>query len=428
VPRPSSGAPPAAPARVAVDDIQKGRLLSLDAYRGFVMLVLAASGFGILQLTQLKPEAPVWKTLDYDTWQRIGFNFDHTAWQSNFDWIGVSFWDLLQPAFMFIVGVAMPFSYARRQALGQGAFSRAAHAVLRALVLILLGIFLSSNWSAETNWTFVNVLSQIGLGYLFVYALMGRRFWIQLIAFVLILVGYWGWFSTYTPPAGYDFAAVGAAPETQLEGRFASWSKNANVAHNFDVWFLNKFPRTEQQPFTFNEGGYQTLNFIPAIGTMLLGVFCGQLLLSDRRWWQKFFLLVIGGAVCLGLGVAAGLYVCPIVKRIWTPSWVLYSGAWVIWGLAAFYLLFDLCRLRWLAFPLVVIGMNSLAFYLMGQLLRPWAEKTVQTHFGGLIAYYLGPSLTADDMFGRVIPPICAVIVFWLIALWMYRQKFFVRV
>jgi predicted acyltransferase len=72
--------------------------------------------------------------------------------------------------------------------------------------------------------------------------------------------------------------------------------------------------------------------------------------------------------------------------------------------------------------------MNSLAFYLMGQLLRPWAEKTVQTHFGGLIAYYLGPSLTADDMFGRVIPPICAVIVFWLIALWMYRQKFFVRV
>ncbi len=163
---------------------------------------------------------------------------------------------------------------------------------------------------------------------------------------------------------------------------------------------MNKFPRTEQQPFSFNEGGYQTLNFIPAIGTMLLGVFCGQLLLSDRRWWQKFFLLVIGGAVCLGLGVAAGLYVCPIVKRIWTPSWVLYSGAWVIWALAAFYLLFDLCRLRWLAFPLVVIGMNSLAFYLMGQLLRPWAEKTVQTHFGGLIAYYLGPSLTADDMFG----------------------------
>ena len=173
--------PPAAPAGVDADDIKKGRLFSLDAYRGFVMIVLAASGFGILQLSQLPPEAPVWQTLDYDTWQRIGFNFDHTVWRSDFDWIGVSFWDLLQPAFMFIVGVAMPFSYARRQALGEGAISRATHAVLRALVLILLGVFLSSNWSRQTNWTFMNVLSQIGLGYLFVYALMGRRFWIQLV-------------------------------------------------------------------------------------------------------------------------------------------------------------------------------------------------------------------------------------------------------
>ena len=178
------------------------------------------------------------------------------------------------------------------------------------------------------------------------------------------------------------------------------------TSHDFDVWFLNKFPRLEGQPFTFDEGGYQTLNFIPAIGTMLLGVFCGQLLLGDRRWWQKFFLLVIGGAVCLGLGVLAGQYACPIVKRIWTPSWVLFSGAWVIWGLAAFYLLFDLCRLRWLALPLVIVGMNSLAFYMMGQLLRPWAEKTVETHFIGLLAYSPGETMLADDMFGRLVGPI----------------------
>ncbi|MHB8952638.1 MAG: acyltransferase family protein [Pirellulaceae bacterium] len=421
--------PAAAPADVAAVDIKQGRLFSLDAYRGFVMLVLAASGFGILQLSQLPPEAPVWQKLDYDTWQRIGFNFDHTVWRSDFDWIGVSFWDLLQPAFMFIVGVAMPFAYARRKALGEGVFSRTIHAMLRAIVLILLGVLLSSNWSTQTNWTFVNVLSQIGLGYLFVYVLMGFRFWIQLAVFVLILAGYWGWFYSYTLPADYNYAAVGATdPETIMEGRFAPWSKNANVAHHFDVTFLNMFPRPLERPFEFNEGGYQTLNFIPAIGTMLLGVFCGQLLLSDRRWWQKFFLLVLGGGVCLGLGVLAGQYACPIIKRIWTPSWVLYSGAWVIWGLAAFYLLFDLCRLRWLAFPLVVIGMNSLAFYMMGQLMRPWTEKTVETHFGALLAVWPGPELLADTMFGRLVGPISVVIVFWLIALWMYRQKFFVRV
>jgi heparan-alpha-glucosaminide N-acetyltransferase len=191
---------------------------------------------------------------------------------------------------------------------------------------------------------------------------------------------------------------------------------------------LNKLPRPEKQPFAFNEGGYQTLNFIPAIGTILLGVFCGQLLLSDRRWWQKFFLLVIGGAVCLGLGVLAGQYACPIVKRIWTPSWVLFSGAWVIWGLAAFYLLFDLCRLRWVAWPLAIVGMNSLAFYLMGQLIRPWAETTMQTHFSGVLFYLIGPEWLANDMFGRMVGPVSALILFWLIALWLYSKKYFVRV
>ena len=82
----------------------------------------------------------------------------------------------------------------------------------------------------------------------------------------------------------------------------------------------------------------------------------------------------------------AGEYACPIVKRIWTPSWVLFSGGWVIWMLAAFYLVFDLCRLRWLAFPLIVVGMNSIAMYMMGQLLRPWAIKTVKIHFLGSAA------------------------------------------
>jgi predicted acyltransferase len=107
---------------------------------------------------------------------------------------------------------------------------------------------------------------------------------------------------------------------------------------------------------------------------------------------------------------------------------VLFSGGWVIWGLALCYFLFDLCRLRWLALPLVVVGMNSLAFYLMGQLLVPWAVRLVQTHFGSLLLYYVGEDILADDMFGRVVWPVTAVIVFWLIALWMYRQKFFVRV
>ncbi len=395
------------------------------------MIMLAAAGFGVHQLTQLPAEAPVWNHLDYGIWQQVGVHFEHPVWDSQIEWIGVAFWDLIQPAFMFMVGVAMPFSYARRHALGHSIWRRSAHAAWRAVVLVLLGVFLSSCWSSQTNWTFVNVLSQIGLGYLFVYAMLGRRFWVQLLAFIVILAGYWGFFYSNPPPQEYDYAQVNASEESIFTGNFAAWSKNANAGHNVDLWLLNQFPRPEGDKFEFNNGGYVTLNFIPSIATMLLGVFCGQLLLSEKRWWQKFLLLVFGGAVCMGLGVLAGEYACPIVKRIWTPSWVLFSGGWVIWMLAAFYFFFFSCRRSWLAIPLVIVGMNSIAMYMMGQLLRPWATKTVEIHFLGLlqrIELQTGVNFLADDMYGRVLAPTMAFVVFWLIALWMYRQKFFAKI
>ncbi len=402
------------------------------------MVVLAASGFGIYQMTQLPHDAPVWNVLDYDIWQQVGFHFQHPVWHSDFEWqgtwdgfpLGFSFWDMIQPAFMFMVGVAMPFSFARRQKLGHGVWRRTGHAIWRAIVLVLLGVFLASAWAEQTNWVFFNVLAQIGLGYVFVYALMGRKFWIQLSVFVLILVGYWAFFYTYSTPENFDYAKVGAttADQTLLEGNFAPWSKNANAGAQFDRWFLNLFPRPEEKPFEFNDGGYLTLNFVPSIATMLLGVFCGQLLQSDKRWWQKFLLLLVGGAACVGLGILAGQYACPIVKRIWTPSWVLFSGGWVILALAAFYLVVDLCRLRWLAFPLIIVGMNSIAMYMMGQLMRPWATRQFDIHFTGVLQNLLGPGMLSNDMFGLVIAPTSAFLVFWLIVLWMYRKKYFVRV
>jgi predicted acyltransferase len=83
---------------------------------------------------------------------------------------------------------------------------------------------------------------------------------------------------------------------------------------------------------------------------------------------------------------------------------------------------------QWVAFPLVVVGMNSIAFYMMGQLLRPWVQKMIHIHFGGLLESTLGVATLADDMYGRLFNPTAAFVVFWLIALWMYRQKLFVRV
>lgn len=453
-----------------------GRLASLDAYRGFIMFVLAASGFGIARFSQLEADAPAWEHLNYQTWQSVAFHFEHPDWRSNFlptylsdpdtpaaqrpEFVKflVSFWDLIQPAFMFMVGVAMPFSYRKRTAVGQSKPLRVLHAFWRALVLVLLGVFLASS-GGVTNWIFPNVLCQIGLGYFFVYLLLGRRWWIQVIALAVILGGDWYFFYQYQPPADYDFAAVNASADKGevLTGRFASWSKNGNAAHEFDRVFLNLLRNPHEQgleeagvtcdaecwapqpvvemffsnpePFLFNSGGYQTLNFVPSMGTMLLGVMCGQLLLCSFGHWKKLGILLISGALCMVLGLLAAQYACPIVKRIWTPSWTLFSGAYVIWMLALFYFLFDILPLKILAFPLVVVGMNSILMYMMGQLIRGWTiHRIIETHFAGIIRTAFGASVLDDDMYGRLILPSAAAIVFWLIAFWCYRKKLFIRI
>jgi len=446
------------------------RMVSLDAYRGFIMIMLAANGFGIAALARLKKDNAVWETFSFERFQNLKFHFTHPDWASIQGWMGVSFWDLIQPSFMFMVGVAMPLSYARRTVMGSSTQRRLLHAAWRAVVLTLMGVFLYSLRSPQTNWVFTNVLAQIGLGYFFAYLLLSVSVQSQLIAFAAILFGYWGWFMMNPPPESYDYAAVKASAEKGevYEEQFAPWSKNANAAHFFDVWLLNALRSPESEATTsnppanstddaaadepqeqaaaapggirkwwfsaperyeFNAGGYTTLNFIPSIATTLLGILCGQLLMGSESSGRKLLTLFVMGAVCLALGILAHHTVCPIVKRIWTPSWVLFSGGYVIWLLAGFYFLFDMLPFQRLAFPLVVVGMNSIAMYMMGQLLRPWVTNSiVTTHFGGLLQSIFGPGAVSADAIGAIVLPTATFIVFWLVAFWLYRNRYFVRV
>jgi predicted acyltransferase len=384
------------------------RLVSLDAYRGFIMLAMASGGFALPRVAHDFPDNPFWAFLASQA--------DHVAW------VGCSFWDLIQPSFMFMVGVAMPYSYASRKAKGEADGTIWVHTIYRAVILVLLGIFLSSNWSPRTNFTFVNVLTQIGLGYAFVFPLLGRGLKLQLGALAAVLVGYWLWFLLFPLPApGFDHASVGWAKDWEgLPGWFAHWDKNTNAAAWFDSWFLPLFPPADPiKPYRFNEGGYQTLNFIPSMGTMILGLMAGELLRSRRDPRRKFQALVAAGAICLGFGWLAGEFVCPLVKRIWTPSWTLFSSGWTFWLLAGFYWLIDLRGWRGWAFPLVVVGMNSIAMYCMSQLLKPWVGETLKRHLGP--GWFAGP-------FGPVVQSAAVLCVFWLVCLWMYRRKLFLRI
>jgi heparan-alpha-glucosaminide N-acetyltransferase len=433
------------------------RLTSLDAYRGFIMLVLAGAGFGIAKVARQAIERG---DGNLGLWRGLEYHFSHPEWISqtvvprslgeiSLNAFGCSAWDLIQPSFMFMVGVAMVYSYAKRAARGDSRLQTATHVAVRSLVLVLLGVFLSSQWSSQTNWAFFNVLSQIGLGYGFVYLLLGRKFPLQLGVAALILVGYWAAFFFYPAPgADFDYASVGigAAPtaagdpapiadEWAMPDRFEPWTKNVNLAADVDRWFLNLFPRSE--PFEFNRGGYTTLNFIPSLFTMLLGVMAGQLLRGERRPIMKFALLVLAGLVCMLLGAATGATVCPVVKRIWTPSWALLSGAYVLWMLAVFYLVIDVIGLRRWSWPLVVVGTNSIAVYVMAQSMKGWVTKMLTIHFGSdlipgplkdLLLTATGVNFGQDGPYAPVIHAVIVLLVFWLICVWLYRQKIFIRV
>jgi predicted acyltransferase len=448
------------------------RLVSLDAFRGFIMMMLAANGFGLLAFSRIPEDSPVWEVHDREAWNALGWHFDHPKWVSSFNIVKVSFWDLIQPSFMFMVGVAMPYSYARRASQGHSRPTLVLHALIRSVVLVLMGVFLSSIGKERTTWVFPNVLCQIGLGYFFASLLLNRSRAVQFSALAVILVGCWGWFALNPPPADYDYAAVGASKEKGeiLEGRFAAWSKNANVAFYFDQWLLPKLrsapvettqpsaeiPATSEndppeetapagaaepgwirrcffsstEPYTPNSGGYTTLNFVPSIGTTLLGILCGQLLMApSMSRWGKLGILIGGAAVCFGLGVAADMTVCPVVKRIWTPSWVLFSGGYVIGMLALFYLLFDIAPLKLLAFPLVVVGMNSILTYMLGQTMSGWMKNSiVQVHLAGIIEQVFGPKALDPQWYGPVTMSTTVFLLYWLFLLWLYRQRIFLRI
>jgi predicted acyltransferase len=417
------------PGTGAANESAGERLVSLDAFRGLVMLAMASAGLGISQVAKATGDTP---------WTTIAVQLDHVPW------VGCVVWDLIQPAFMFMVGVAIPYSYGKRAERGDSPGSMFRHALARSFLLVALSVFLVSAWSERTNFLFTNVLAQIGLGYLFVVLLQGRGAAAQAAMAAAILAGYWLAFYLYPAPQpgvdmsreAYNQAFAVSDDWPLLTGLASHWNKNANFAGWFDTWFLNLFPREKTWTLADNEGGYHTLNFIPSIATMLFGLMAGELLRSARSRRAKILTLVVAGGLLLAGGWLAGETICPIVKRIWTPSWALFSGGIVVWILAAFYLVVDVAGLRRWTLPLVVVGMNSITMYVMAQLMKGWTWEQLGIHLGPLVAWspihstiaaLLGPGVF-DPVYEPIVRLTSVFVVFWLICAWLYRQRLFVRI
>ncbi len=380
------------------------------------MLSLAFNGFGLAQAAKLalaqNPESSFW--------QAVRYQFSHV------EWVGCSYWDLIQPSFMFMVGVSMAYSYVKRQQQGNSWSSMFAHAASRAVILVFLGIFLISSGKPTTEWSLMNVLTQIGLGYLFLFLLWGRTWLVQLTVALTILIGtcfaYW-------QAGGEGIDLQNGSAELGVDATFANnylkevpaaWHKNANLGHKVDLTVLNWLPRKD--PFTHNSGGYQTINFIPSLATMILGLIMGELLRSERDSRSKLLIMIGSALAAIVAGLVWSQFGCPIIKRLWTPSWALFSGGICIAILSGFYLVLDVLKWRTGALILTVFGVNSIAVYVMYMLLRPWTASALQTHLGSSVFSLAG------EVYQPVIQSTSVGICFWLACFWMYRNKYFVRI
>lgn len=388
-----------------------GRIASVDIYRGFVMFLMMAEVLSLSDVSKALPGNKFWEFLSFH--------------QSHVPWIWLSLHDMIQPSFTFLVGVVLPYSIASRKNKGASIQEILLHTIKRSFILIFLGIFLRSMHSNQTNFTFEDTLTQIGLGYTFLVLISFFSKRVQLLSLIVILFFYGLAFALYPlPDSTFNYTSIGLDPnwEHNLTGFAAHWNKNTNLAWAFDQWFLNLFPR--ESTFYYNSGGYSTLSFIPTLGTMILGLIAGNYLNSNLSALKKLNLFVFIGLALIMFGILLHLSgLNPIVKRIWTPAWTIFSGGICFLFLAFFYWIIDIKSKHKGAFFLTVIGVNSIAAYVI-------ADGGMKNLIYDSLFIHLGQNF--DQLFGSAYSTLVSggLVLFleWLILYWMFKKKIFIKI
>lgn len=367
-----------------MNETKPGRLISLDALRGFDMFWITG---GQLLFFSLK---------DYTGWSwmaAIAPQFDHVEWN------GFHFFDLIFPLFLFLSGVAMPFSLSKQLEKGVQKKKIYFKVTQRTALLILLGIIY--NGLADWNFShirFASVLAQIGIAYFFTAIIFLNTNWKQQIYWITgILAGYWA-IQTLIPVPGF-----GAGVLTS-EG-----SINAFV----DRIFL---PGQLYLGVSDPEGW---LVKIPAVATALLGVLTGTFIKKETISEVKKVLYMLAAAIVFLVVSLIWDVVLPINKSLWTSSFVFHTAGWSILLLSIFYLIIDVLKFTKWAFFFVVIGMNSITIYLASVLVD--YAKPVNQIFGGFIQFF-------DKGFQPVLEICFIIILQWLVFYFLYKKKIFLKV
>jgi len=358
-----------------------GRLLSLDFFRGATMFLLIGEATGLYH-HMVDPSlkgSVIWF---------IGNQLHHHPWH------GLHFWDLVQPFFMFIVGVAIPFSIAKRVKMGQTPKELLRHALIRALLLLVLGWALYCIGPGKITFRFQNVLAQLSFTYLLAFLIRNKSFTFQMVV-SLALLGITELIYRTFPVEGFNHPFV------------------AN--ENFGTWLDLQYGGADLN------GHWVSFNAIPTAAHTIWGVLAGQLLISGKTPRQKVRVLLIAGLI----GVVAGYAlnpVTPIIKRIATSSFVIVTGGWSLLVLAASYWLIDMKgSRRWVIF-FAVVGMNPLFIYLFAQVGGAgFLEHIIIPFSKGLFGW-------TGEVNLHIISAFIVWMTMWYITWWMYRRKIFIKI
>ena len=403
---------------IATPPVPTTRLMSIDVLRGFDMFWILGADAVMRALGRVAKIEP---------FTTLANQFDHKPWA------GFAFYDLIFPLFVFIVGVSTVFSLTKLIEQ-QGRAAAVRRVLVRGALLYVLGIFYSGGVTNPwPNVRLLGVLQRIALAYT-ATGLLFCFFKPRMLAgmTLALLAGYWA-LLTFVPIRDFQLHTsafvkqLGTDSPTLEHVRQAFHATTTRVTGGYEPG-LNL---TNHLDFVYLGGRkYDTyydpeglLSTLPAIATCLLGVFAGLLLRrADLLPAQKAGWLLGGGMAALALGSLWGLQF-PVVKKIWTSSFVLVAGGWSVLLLAAFYYVVDIRGWKRWCQPFVWIGMNPITLYLITGLasFRTIGQRLV----GGDVKLFFESSATGG---GELILSLTAVLLVLWLARFLHRRQIFLRV
>ena len=363
----------------------KERVLSLDLFRGLTMLLLLAEGTNLYYFLNVAvPENSIF--------HKFTLQFYHAEWH------GMRFWDLIQPYFTYVVGVAMAFSLKKRWEGGASWMETFKHIIFRCVILFFLGIVLQSCYKEKLVWELWNILTQLSVSLLITFLIFRFPYLTQIfISFFLL----------FATEMLYRRVSISGFNQPFVIGR--------NFGSFVDLAFMGKT----------HPDGWVAINCIPTTAHMIWGGLTGKLLLNISNAGKKIKLLGMAGIAGLTIGYGLDWFgISPIIKHISTSSFVIASGGWCLLSFVFLYWLVDVKGYKRWVFFFAVFGMNPIFIYVFSRTVgRGFLNEFVPLFTKGIINWF---GFSEGIMNFTAYMTILGLE--WYLCYWLYKKKIFIKI